>query len=158
MNLNIRISSKIFIAMCAALTVQVAGAGEWVVGQCMSPAKLEQSGWPTVRVGSETLRVLPQTEAKVLSNSKTLVVNSLGAVGESRHSVLVSRTDVKDVQLAIDSANMSPVTVKFYDHTGISELRFSSFSEAVKAYEVLSIALSDAQVSLPIRYAERVAR
>ncbi len=149
-----------FAAAGLLCVVQVAGAAEWTVGQRVPVDTLTQSDWPKLTVGLETLRVLPSIEARSASvvRPRTLVVNALGVVGESRHSVLVARASADEVRSAVAGSGLQPLVADYYEHTRISLLRFARFEDAVRARDRLAEALGHAAVTVPVRYAERVAR
>ncbi len=142
------------LLMPALLGVAQAAALE--IGQRLSPQQIKALATQTMTVGGQKLKVLTASSPKAGSNSTqptTMVINTLGAVGESRNEVLVSQVSTAVVRSAVSRLGLSTVSAHYYDHTGITALRFASFDQTVWARDQLAQRLPQAVVAVPVQYA-----
>jgi len=143
-------------ALLGALASMSAAALE--LGQRLTPQQIGALPTQTVTVAGETLRVVSGSAGKSGVLRSTLVINSLGAVGESRHEVLVSQVAPSAVRSTAAALRLPTVASSFFEQTGISALRFATFEQAVQARDQLARQLPRAAIAVPVQYSELRAR
>ncbi|GAC1590716.1 MAG: hypothetical protein NVS3B5_22690 [Sphingomicrobium sp.] len=133
-----------------SLTAGAADTHKPQAGKLMSRQDMSNiAGNPSVTVGSQTYKVLRGST----TDSKTLVVNDQGLVGESGNEVLISQVPTSTVRANLARLNLAAISIKYYDHVNTTVLRFATFEEAAWARnQIKSVLPPEASVGVPVQY------
>lgn len=153
-------------ATALVLAMGATHAGEFRIGQQLTPKQIASLTTQTLTVGTQQLGVLAVEPdigtgtklAPTLQGSTTTVVNKLGAVGQSRNEVMVGQIAPAEVESAVQALGLATVSESYFNSTRISVLRFESFEGAVQARNALVQLMPKASVSVPVQYAPVVPR
>lgn len=136
-----------------SLAMAAPSAWAWTPGQQLTDAQITELGkLPEYKLDGKRLRVIPQS---LSGDQTTLVLNSRGVVGSSRNEVVVAGVKA-DARNVIQQSQPRPISVEYYEATGLTVARYADFGQAVAALPVLKTALPGAQIGLPIRFGEQV--
>ena len=165
MNTSVQLKSAALFVMLLAMSLTQAQTTNPNLGRQLSTAELaKNANAPSVRLDGKVFRILngvPVTGANsvaLVSDRVTQVVNDQGVVGESRNEVIISEIAPNRVRDSIDRLKVAPVSVNYYEHIDLSTLRFSSFQDAVDAYDQLKKLLPQARVHVPVKYGKAMPR
>lgn len=119
-------------------------------GQKLSEAQIAQLGvLETYDIGGTQLRVIPTQQP---GQQETLLINAQGIVGSSRNEITISRASEASVQAQLQQMAPQPASVRHYEPTGITVLRYAGFAQAVEGLRALKAALPGANVRLGVRF------
>jgi hypothetical protein len=137
-----------FLGISLALASQTAFA--LAPGQKLSEAQIAQLGvLQMYDIGGTQLRVIP---AQQPGQQETLLINAQGIVGSSRNEITISRAPEAGIQAQLQQMSPQPASVRHYEPTGITVLRYADFAQAVEGLRALKAALPGAHVRLGVRF------
>ncbi|GEM_PF-2279542 len=144
-------------SLALALGLGVAApAGAYELGQKLTADEIAQLGeLPSATIDGTELRVLPGVPD---GGQGTFLLNAQGAVGISRHEVMVADADEADLDVQLRMVQPQPVSVRRFAPTGITLVKFADFSQSVEGYEALSQALPQATVRLSVVFGRKTPR
>lgn len=135
-----------------ALTSQTVFA--LTTGQMLSETEIAQLGkLPTYDIGEVQIRVLPSHQTE---SGTTLVINKQGVVGSSRNEIAISKVDAQQAQTLLKQITPQPLTVQYFEPTGIIVVRYADFGLAVEGLGIIKAKLPEAKVRLPIQFGNQV--
>lgn len=156
--MNIHHSMKRY-GLCLALALGLGGAvqaGGYELGQRLTADEITALGHlPSVTIDGTELRVLPGVAE---GGQGTFLLNAQGAVGISRHEVMVADADEADLDVQLRMVHPQPVSVQRFAPTGITLVKFADFQQSVEGYEALSRAMPQATVRLSVTFGRKVPR
>ena len=157
------LKAAMLVALVSATGLCHAESADLAIGRQLSAQELKQyANVPTVTLGAHSLKVISSTPQPKAAGAApvvvTKVINEKGVVGESRNNVVTSLVSADKVKQVAAGLSPSPVSSQYYAHLNVATLRFASFPDAVSASIQLKKVLPQAQVDVPIRYAEPSAR
>lgn len=145
------------MGLALALGVGMAAqAGAYELGQKLTADEITALGHlPGYSIDGTELRVLPGVPE---GGQGTFLLNAQGAVGISRHEVMVADTDEADLDVQLRMVQPQPVSVRHFAPTGITLVKFADFQQSVAGYEALSQALPQATVRLSVVFGRKTPR
>ncbi|HUH40512.1 MAG TPA: hypothetical protein VL024_06535 [Castellaniella sp.] len=145
------------MGLALALGMSLAAqAGSYELGQKLTAEQITALGdLPSYTIDGAELRVLPG----VLDGGQgTFLLNAQGAVGISRHEVMVADADEADLDAQLRMVQPQPVSVRRFAPTGITLAKFADFAHSVQGYEALSQAMPQATVRLSVVFGRKMPR
>lgn len=143
------------LAAAAMLPLSSAHAqSEFQIGQKLSRAQARSLGaLKSIRIDGLDYRVLAtRTAADGLPVTKLLDAD--GVVGQTHHELLIIGQPTEQVRQQLGALVAQAARVRYYEHMGLTLLRFASLDQAVAALAQIRAALPDAELALPISFSQ----
>ena len=145
-----KIAQKILGVLGVSLAMGCQAAAPLEPGKVATPEQLAQWGeLPSYDIGSSRLRVIPERPA---NGQGTLLLNAQGMVGVSRNEVVVANASEDQVRAAAGHAAHAPESVRHFDPTGTTVLRYADFAQAIAGLDAIKAGLPGASVRLPVQF------
>lgn len=124
----------------------------YTVGQALSSEQIHALGkLQSISIGRAQYQVL-QTSQNADGVAYTMLLDGNRRVGQTNHELLIVEQDTAQVRQQLAAVANQAQSVKYYDQTQITLMRFATLDQAIKALAQARNAMPAAEIGLPISF------